>query len=71
MGFVTGFSRSPQGQRHMVAVDQLTKSAHFLPVQMSYSMEMLAQIYLQEVVRIHGVPETIVSDRDPRFLSKF
>ena len=71
MGSFTGFARSTLGQHRTVVMDQLTKSAHFLPVEMSYSMEMLAQIYLQEVVRIHGVPEIIISDRDPRFLSRF
>ena len=70
--FVIGFSRSPQGHDAIwVVVDRLTKSAHFLPAQMNCSMEKLAQIYLREVVWIHGVPETIVSDRDPRFLSRF
>ena len=72
MDFVSRFPRSPQGHDAIwVVVDRLTKSAHFLLVQMNSSMEKLAQIYLREVVRIHGVPETIVSDRDPRFLSRF
>ena len=52
-------------------VDRLTKSAHFLPIRVNYSMDKLAQVYLQEIIRIHGVPETIVSDRDPRFQSRF
>jgi len=72
MDFVTGLPRSLQGHDAIwVVIDYLTKSAHFLPVQMSYSMKELAQIYLREVVRIHGVLETIVSDRDSRFLSRF
>ena len=54
-----------------VIVDQLTKSAHFLPVNVEDSLEKLAQLYVDEIVRIHGVPVSIVSDRDPRFISRF
>ena len=50
-----------------VVVDRLTKSVHFLVIQINYLMDKLAQAYLQEIVRLHGVPETIISDRDPRF----
>ena len=52
-------------------MDRLTKSAHFLPMRMTYSMEKLAQLYVKEIVRLHGVPVMIVSDRDPRFTSSF
>lgn len=52
-------------------VDQLTKSAHFLPVKMTFSLDQLAQLYIKEVVRLHDVPVSIVSDRDLRFTSKF
>ena len=72
MDFVTGLPRSSRGHDAIwVIVDRLTKSAHFLPIRVNYSMDKLAQIYLQEIIRIHGVPETIVSDRDPRFQSRF
>ena len=54
-----------------VIVDRLIKSAHFLPVNMKYSMEKLAQLYMDEIVRLHGVPVSIVSDRDPRFVFRF
>lgn len=49
----------------------LTKSAHFIPYNMTYSMEKLSRLYLKEIVRLHGIPVTIVSDRDSRFTSKF
>ena len=49
----------------------MTKSAHFLPVNVEDSLEKLAQLYVDEIVRLHGVPISIVSDRDPRFTSKF
>ena len=52
-------------------MDRLTKSAHFLPVREKYSLDILAQLYVDEVVRLHGVPESIVSDRDSHFTSRF
>ena len=54
-----------------VIVDILTKSAHFLLVQLDYSMDRLTEIYVSEIVRLHGIPLSIVSDRDPRFTSSF
>lgn len=54
-----------------VFVDRLTKSAHFLPVRESYSMDKWAQIYIDEIIARHGVPLKVVSDRDSRFTSKF
>lgn len=52
-------------------VDQLTKSAHFVPIKTSMSMVKLTEIYIEQIVRLHGIPSSIVSDRDPRFTSKF
>ena len=52
-------------------VDKLTKSAHFISVRMDYSMDRLAELYVEEIVRLHGVPLSIVSDRDPCFTSRF
>ena len=52
-------------------MDKLTKSVHFLPVQLDYSMDRLAELYVGEIVRLHGIPLSIVSDRDPRFMSRF
>ena len=54
-----------------VIVDKLTKSAHFLPVRLDYSMDRLAELYVSEIVRLHGIPLSIVSDRNPRFTSRF
>ena len=50
---------------------RITKSAHFLPVNVEDSLEKLAQLYVEEIVRLHGVPVSIVSDQDPRFTSRF
>ena len=52
-------------------VDRLTKSAHFILVKIDYCMDRLAELYVEEIVRLHGVPLSIVSDRDPRFTSRF
>ena len=52
-------------------VDRLTKSAHFIPVRIDYSVDRLAELYVDEIVRLHGVPLSIVSDRDPHFTSRF
>ncbi|RVW36977.1 Transposon Tf2-11 polyprotein [Vitis vinifera] len=54
-----------------VIVDRLTKSAHFLAMKTTDSMNSLAKLYIQEIVRLHGIPVSIVSDRDPKFTSQF
>ena len=68
MDFVTHFPRTPQ--RHdavWVIVNRLTKWAHFLAVRMTFSLERFYRLYILEIVRLHGLPVSIVSDRDPRF----
>ena len=52
-------------------VDKLTKLAHFIPVGIDYSMDRLAKLYVKEIVRLHGVSLSIVSDRNPRITSRF
>ncbi|GKC91077.1 putative reverse transcriptase domain-containing protein [Tanacetum coccineum] len=54
-----------------VIVDRLTKSAHFLPMREDYKMDRLVRLYLNEIVARHGVPISIISDRDSRFTSRF
>ena len=72
MDFVSGFPLTQQKHDSVcVIVDRLTKSAHFIPVRIDYSMDQLAELYVDEIVRLHGVPFSIVSDRDPRFTSRF
>ena len=61
-------------QRHdtvWVIVDRLTKSAHFLTVRMTLTLEEFYKFYMREIFRLHGVPVSIVSDRDPRFMVHF
>ena len=52
-------------------MDRLTKSAHFLAVRMTFTLERFCRLYIREIVRLHGVPVSIVSDRDPRFTAHF
>ncbi|VVA38855.1 PREDICTED: Retrotransposable element Tf2, partial [Prunus dulcis] len=54
-----------------VILDRPTKSAHFLPVKATYTLNKLAKIFIAEILRLHGVLVSIVSDRDPRFTSYF
>ena len=54
-----------------VIVDRLAKSAHFISVREKFSLNRLAELFIAKVVKYHGVPVSIVSDRDPRFTSKF
>jgi hypothetical protein len=52
-------------------VDKLTKAAHFIPVKTTHKVTNIAEIYMKEVARLHGVPKAIVSDIDPKFTSNF
>ena len=54
-----------------VIVDRLTKSAHFLAVRMTFTLEEFCRLYVREIVWLHGVPMSIVSDWDPRFTAYF
>ncbi|GJU08677.1 reverse transcriptase domain-containing protein [Tanacetum coccineum] len=71
MDFITKLPRSKNGHDTIwVIVDRLTKSAHFLAIREDYSTERLAKIYIDEIVARHGVPVSIISDRDGRFTSR-
>ncbi|GJT37295.1 putative reverse transcriptase domain-containing protein [Tanacetum coccineum] len=72
MDFVSGLPRTPSGYDSIwVIVDRLTKSAHFLPMKKTDGIEKLAQLYLKEIVCRHGVPVSVISDRDSLFTSRF
>nr|GFB99212.1 reverse transcriptase domain-containing protein [Tanacetum cinerariifolium] len=72
MDFVTKLPKSSQGYNTIwVIVDRLTKSAIFTPIRETDPMDKLARIFLKEVVTRHGIPVSIISDRDPRFASNF
>ncbi|GJU96406.1 putative reverse transcriptase domain-containing protein [Tanacetum coccineum] len=72
MDFVTKLPKSSQGYDTIwVIVDRLTKSAIFMPMRETDPMDKLARMYLKEVVTKHGIPVSIICDRDPRFASNF
>ncbi|GJT09877.1 putative reverse transcriptase domain-containing protein [Tanacetum coccineum] len=72
MDFVSGLPRTPSGYDSIwVIVDRLTKSAHFLPIKKTDNIEKLTQLYLKGVMCRHGVPISIISDRDSHFTSRF
>ena len=72
MDFVTHLPWSVRGHDSIwVIVDRLTKCAHFLPINQKMSLDKLAELYVREIVRLHGVPTSIVLDKDSRFTSRF
>ena len=71
MDLVVKLPRTVKGHDSIwVVVDRLTKSAHFLPIRESWPTERMVEIYVSEIVKRHGVPLAIVSDRDTRFASR-
>ena len=72
MDFMTHLPWTPQGHDAVwVIVDQLTKSAHFLAVRMTFTFERFCRLYIRKIVRLHRVSVSIVSDRDLRFTVHF
>jgi transposase InsO family protein len=72
MDFVTGLPRTQKGYDSVwVIIDRLTKSAHFLPVKTTYTASQYAKLYLEEIVSLHGVPMSIISDRGAQFTAQF
>ena len=72
MDFVSGLTRTNREHKSVwVIVDRLTKAAHFLAVKTTDPLTTLSRLYIKEIVRLHGVPLSIVSDQDRRFMSQF
>jgi hypothetical protein len=68
--FLTKFPRiERQHDSIMVVVDKLTKASHFVPVKITHTTTNIAEIYMREMARLHGIPKAIVSDRDTKFTS--
>jgi hypothetical protein len=72
MDFIVGLPLTPRKHDSIwVIVDRLTKTAHFITVHTTYSAERYAEIYIDLIVRLHGVPKTILSDRGTQFVARF
>ncbi|KAI3523617.1 hypothetical protein L1887_01878 [Cichorium endivia] len=72
MDFVTKLPRTPrQMDTIWVIVDRLMKSAHFIPIQETFSAEKLATVYVDEIISRQGIPVSVIFDRDVRFTSRF
>ena len=66
MDLITGLPLTQQGHDSIwVVVDRLTKSAHFIPVNTGYVTRRYTELYISQIVRLHGVPKIIISDRGP------
>ena len=70
-GFYCEFTQNKGNDSIWVIVDRLTKSAHFLPVKTNYTVDVLGRLYVREIVKLHGVLVSIVSDRGSSFTSRF
>ena len=72
MDFIMGLPRTQKGFDSIwVIVDRLTKSAHFILVRTTYRMGKYAELYVSQIVRLHGVSRTISSDYGPQFVARF
>jgi hypothetical protein len=71
MDFIEGLPKSEGYTVIMVIVDRLSKYAHFIPVKHLYTASSIAQLFLDNIVKLHDMPQPIVSDRDTNFVSSF
>jgi hypothetical protein len=72
MDFITGLPR--MNKKHdsiMVVVEKLTEASHFVPMKTMHTATNIAEIFMKEISRLHGIPRTIVSNRDTKFTSNF
>jgi hypothetical protein len=72
MNFIIGLPRT--NKKHdsiMVVVEKLMKAVHFVPIKTTHTTTNIVEIFMKEIARLHGIPRTIVSDRDTKFTSNF
>ncbi|PNY16937.1 retrotransposon-related protein [Trifolium pratense] len=71
LDFITGLPKSKGYEAVLVVVDRLSKYSHFILLKHPYTAKTIAELFMKEVVRLHGIPNSIISDRDPLFVSHF
>src|SRR6185312_6727826 len=72
MDFIVGLPNTSQKHDSIwVIIDRLTKTAHFLPVHTSYSAKKYANIYIDHIILLHGVPKMIIPNRGSQFVARF
>ena len=72
MDFIVGLPKTSKGYDSIwVIVDRLTKSAHFLPVKTTHTAKQYAQLYMDRILSLHGIPKTIISDQGTQFIARF
>lgn len=69
--FITGLPKSKGFEAVLVVVDRLSKYSHFILLKNLYSAKSRAELLVKEIARLHGIPSSIMSDRDPIFMSHF
>jgi hypothetical protein len=72
LDFITGLPKTQkQNDSIMVVIDKLSKYAHFIPVKSTFKVINIAEIFMKEIFRLHGIPKMVISDRDIKFTSTF
>ena len=71
MDFIIGFPKDDNKSVIMVVVDRITKYAHFFALPHQFTPTMVTQVFIDQILKLHGMPTSIVSDNDLMFTSKF
>ena len=71
LDFITGLPKSKGYEAILVVVDRLSKYSHFILLKHPYTAKSIAELFVKEIVRLHGIPKSLISDRDPLFVSHF